>query len=75
MLDSTRHPQPGRERDTLDVLTPRERDVLRLVAAGHSNKAIAVELFLSPATVKRHVSNILAKLGVSTRAAAIVVKP
>jgi len=45
-------------------------EVLRLVAAGRSNRAIADELGLSEKTVDRHVSNILAKLGVSSRAAA-----
>ncbi|MFI1254418.1 AAA family ATPase [Streptomyces netropsis] len=48
-------------------LTPRERDVLRLVAMGHSNRRIAEELFISPKTASVHVSNILAKLGVSGR--------
>jgi DNA-binding NarL/FixJ family response regulator len=51
-------------------LTSRELQVLRLVAAGRTNKAIAAELFLSERTVDRHVSNILDKLGVSSRAAA-----
>jgi len=51
-------------------LTERELEVLRLVAAGHTNKAIADELVLSERTVDRHVSNILAKLRVSSRAAA-----
>jgi DNA-binding NarL/FixJ family response regulator len=51
----------------LDVLTDRERDVLRLIAAGKSNKAIASALFLSVGTVKGYVSAILAKLGVSDR--------
>ena len=51
-------------------LTPRELQVLRLVAAGETNKAIATELVLSERTVDRHVSNIFAKLGVSSRAAA-----
>ena len=51
-------------------LTPRELQVLRLVAAGKTNKAIAAELFLSERTVDRHVSNIFAKLDVSSRAAA-----
>ena len=51
-------------------LTPRELEVLRLVAAGQTNKAIAAELILSERTVERHVSNIFAKLGVSSRAAA-----
>ncbi|MER5558420.1 AAA family ATPase [Streptomyces sp. NPDC058961] len=48
-------------------LTSRERDVLRLVAAGHSNRQIAEELYISPKTASVHVSNILAKLGVSGR--------
>ncbi|MFG2028346.1 AAA family ATPase [Streptomyces sp. NPDC048825] len=48
-------------------LTSRERDVLRLVAAGRSNRRIAEELFISPKTASVHVSNILAKLNVSGR--------
>ncbi|MFD5077211.1 AAA family ATPase [Streptomyces sp. NPDC058371] len=48
-------------------LTSRERDVLRLVAAGRSNRQIAETLFISPKTASVHVSNILAKLGVSGR--------
>ncbi|MBT2453436.1 helix-turn-helix transcriptional regulator [Streptomyces sp. ISL-86] len=48
-------------------LTSRERDVLRLVAAGNSNRQIAEELFISPKTASVHVSNILAKLGVAGR--------
>ncbi len=51
-------------------LTERELEVLRLVAAGDTNKAIAARLVLSERTVDRHVSNILAKLRVSSRAAA-----
>jgi DNA-binding CsgD family transcriptional regulator len=51
-------------------LTPRELQVLRLVAAGETNKAIAADLVLSERTVDRHVSNIFTKLGVSSRAAA-----
>jgi ATP/maltotriose-dependent transcriptional regulator MalT len=51
-------------------LTPRELQVLRLVAAGATNKAIAAELVLSQRTVDRHVSNIFTKLRVSSRAAA-----
>ena len=51
-------------------LSARELEVLRLVAAGHSNKAIAAELVLSEKTVERHLSNIFAKVGVSSRAAA-----
>ena len=51
-------------------LTRRELQVLRLVAAGETNRGIATELVLSERTVDRHVSNIYAKLGVSSRAAA-----
>jgi DNA-binding NarL/FixJ family response regulator len=51
-------------------LSAREAQVLALVAAGNSNRAIAAELFLSEKTVERHVSNILTKLGVGSRTAA-----
>ena len=51
-------------------LTAREMQVLRLVATGMTNRAVAAELFLSEKTVARHVSNIFTKLGVSSRAAA-----
>jgi len=49
------------------ALTVRELDVLRLVAAGRSNRKIAAELFISPKTASVHVSNILAKLGAASR--------
>jgi DNA-binding CsgD family transcriptional regulator len=48
-------------------LTAREREVLLLLASGHSNPQIAQELFISPKTASVHVSNIFAKLGVSSR--------
>jgi DNA-binding CsgD family transcriptional regulator len=51
-------------------LTGREVEVLRLIAAGRSNRAIAETLFISPNTVLRHVSNIFAKTGVANRAEA-----
>jgi ATP/maltotriose-dependent transcriptional regulator MalT len=51
-------------------LSPREREVLRLLATGATNRAIAGHLFLSEKTVARHVSNIFGKLGVASRAAA-----
>jgi len=48
-------------------LTAREQEILKCIAAGHSNKAIARDFGLSVHTVKRHVANILAKIGVSSR--------
>jgi DNA-binding NarL/FixJ family response regulator len=52
------------------LLSPREIEVLRLVATGATNRAIAATLVLSERTVDRHVSNIFTKLGVTTRSAA-----
>jgi predicted ATPase/DNA-binding CsgD family transcriptional regulator len=49
-------------------LTPREREITALIAQGHSNKGIADELVISPATAARHVANILSKLGFTSRA-------
>ena len=51
-------------------LTPREREVLALVATGRTNRAVATELVLSEKTVARHVSNIFTKIGCTSRAAA-----
>ena len=56
---------------TAAVLTPRELEVLQLAARGHSAAAIAQDLYLSPATVKRHFERAYAGLGVSDRAAAV----
>ena len=57
----------------LERLTERERDILRLVARGKSNRDIAEELHLADATVKTHISRIYPKLGVRDRAQAVVV--
>ncbi|MGH2726308.1 MAG: response regulator transcription factor, partial [Actinomycetota bacterium] len=51
-------------------LSAREVEVIRLVASGKTNRAIAADLVLSEKTVARHMSNIFTKLGLSTRAAA-----
>lgn len=56
----------------LDRLTPRELEVLGLLAQGMSNRAIADELFLGDATVKTHVARVLTKLGLQTRAEAVI---
>jgi DNA-binding NarL/FixJ family response regulator len=60
----------GRKTTGDRLLTAREVQVLRLVARGSTNRSIGAELGLSERTVDRHVSNIFAKLGVSSRAAA-----
>jgi DNA-binding CsgD family transcriptional regulator len=54
------------------ILTPRETEILRLVARGDTDQRIADALFLSRRTVNSHVSNILAKLDVPSRRAAVV---
>ena len=56
----------------LDVLTEREREVMTLVAAGHTNDEIAAQLFISPATAKTHVSQAMSKLGARDRAQLVV---
>jgi DNA-binding NarL/FixJ family response regulator len=56
-----------------DDLTEREIDVLRLIAAGNSNKRIADQLSIGEATVKSHVTNILSKLGANDRAHAVTI--
>ncbi len=69
--DLARLAERGRDSgDDRHGLTPREFEVLRLVAAGKSNREIASTLVISEHTVARHVQNIFAKLDVSSRAAA-----
>ena len=69
---SRREPRPA-DPDVLGEITPREREVLCLVARGRSNAEIAGELHMSAATAKTHVSRLLAKLGARDRAQLVVV--
>jgi DNA-binding NarL/FixJ family response regulator len=61
------------EHGTDDALTPREIDVLRLIARGNANKIIAAELSLTEETVKSHIRNILSKLGANDRTHAVAI--
>ncbi|WP_330231437.1 AAA family ATPase [Nocardia sp. NBC_00508] len=67
ILDHPADRPPATQRPSTAGLTPRELDVLRLVATGASNRQIAAELFISANTAGVHVSRILAKLGAATR--------
>jgi DNA-binding NarL/FixJ family response regulator len=64
--------QPDGDQPAPIHLTPRERDVLRLLVEGHGDAEIAKQLGLSRRTVSEHVSNLLKKFGVATRVALIV---
>lgn len=59
------------EQQDLPRLTPREREILDLVAEGRTNAEIAERLWVSPVTVRKHLENVYAKLGVHTRTAAV----
>jgi DNA-binding NarL/FixJ family response regulator len=70
LRNATSEPRP--DNAALEQLSPRERDVLRLIARALDNAEIARELGISPRTAKNHVSSILAKLGLSSRIQAAI---
>ena len=73
ILDVIRQ-EAGQEKsleEVVETLSEREVEVLRLVAAGLSNREIAEKLYLSPGTIKTHVHNICGKLGASNRTQAV----
>jgi DNA-binding NarL/FixJ family response regulator len=63
---------PGKQTSLFDDLTPRELEVLKLIAEGLSNKEIAEELTISEKTVKNHINNIFSKLHVNDRSQAML---
>jgi two-component system, NarL family, response regulator LiaR len=66
------HVEPREADHAVDTLSARELEVLRLVARGLENAQIAEQLFISPRTAKNHLSNVLAKLGMSNRVQAAI---
>ncbi len=70
---ASRAPSPHRESlGVLELLTPREREVLQMIAQARSNREIASQLVISELTAKTHVSRVLGKLGVTSRVQAAV---
>jgi two-component system, NarL family, response regulator LiaR len=72
LLEQLRQHKSGEARPHVENLSTREKEVLRLVVEGKDNATIAQELFISPYTVKNHISNILLKLHVENRLQAAV---
>jgi DNA-binding NarL/FixJ family response regulator len=65
-------PKPSAPAEAFPELTAREREVLDLIAAGRNNQEIATHLYLSPKTVRNHISNVFTKLQVADRSQAII---
>ncbi len=72
LVDFFSTPKPSTPEEALPELTARERDILALIAQGHTNATIAARLFVSPHTVRNHITHIFAKLQVADRAQAII---
>lgn len=73
MRQAVSEPRPQPEFAAIARLTPRERDVLDALSDGGTNKEIALNLGISPGTVKTHVERLISKLGVRDRTQAAVV--
>ncbi|MGQ9500440.1 MAG: LuxR C-terminal-related transcriptional regulator [Anaerolineae bacterium] len=67
LLETLQNPRGREEEREIDPLTPREREVLQLIAEGKSNQEIAIQLQISLGTVKKHVTNILDKIHMRSR--------
>jgi DNA-binding NarL/FixJ family response regulator len=72
LMDFFSTPKPVSPAETFPELTSREREILDLIAQGHNNAKIAARLFVSPNTVRNHISHIFTKLQVADRAHAII---
>jgi DNA-binding NarL/FixJ family response regulator len=72
LMDFFSAPKSASPEEAFPELTSREREILDLIAQGHTNAKIAARLFVSPNTVRNHISHIFAKLQVADRAEAIV---
>jgi DNA-binding NarL/FixJ family response regulator len=72
LMDFFSAPKPASPEEAFPELSSREREILELVARGHSNAKIAARLFVSPKTVANHLSRIFTKLQVADRAHAII---
>ncbi|MDP9479006.1 MAG: response regulator transcription factor [Actinomycetota bacterium] len=72
LMDFFSAPKAVSREEALPELTARERDILDLIAKGHSNATIAARLYVSPHTVRNHITHIFAKLQVADRAQAII---
>ncbi len=76
VMERIRNPRPDPELGPLDVLTPRELQILELIGEGLTNRQIGEQLFLAEKTVKNYVSALLAKLGLQrrTQAASLITR-
>jgi DNA-binding NarL/FixJ family response regulator len=72
LMDFFSAPKPAPPEEAFPELSSREREILDLIARGHSNAKIAARLYVSPKTVANHLSHIFTKLQVADRAQAIV---